>query len=288
MEKRKYRLKGYESFIIREGWLTKGLKAVEEDAGIFLKKRGADVLGVGNNMANAIRYWLKVSGLIIEKPKEGARLTQKGKLILAFDPYFENCFSLWMVHIGIAGNLEAATSFCLFFNKIRAEEFSKEELFRMLRNGLAEYLQSEEFSEHSLNDDCNAILNMYAKTRLQGSDPEDKKYSPFSALGLVKKNGLKYQKSQPDFLQLEPYVLFYLLQGIFSRQDSISVEKLQNGWNMPGNLCNLGYAALNEYLDRLDYEELIRVDRTAGLNMVYRISELTEEEVMEQYYKTHR
>lgn len=286
MEKRKYRLKGYESFIIREGWLDKGLEALNADPEIFVRKKGAEVLGVGNNMANAIRYWLKTSGLMTEKGKEGACLTPTGKLVLAFDPYLESNFSLWLVHFGIVRNLEAATSFCLFFNQVRAEEFTKEELFFLLRRELTEYLQQEEFSEHSLKDDCIAILNMYAKTRLPESDPEDKKYSPFSALGLVKKNGVRYEKAQPDFLQLHPYVVFYLLQGIFQRQESISVDKLLNGWNMPGFLCNLGSAALNEYLDRLDYEELVRVDRTAGLNMVYRMSGLKEEEVIEQYYKT--
>lgn len=29
MVKRKYRLKGHESFILRDGWLTKGIQAVE-------------------------------------------------------------------------------------------------------------------------------------------------------------------------------------------------------------------------------------------------------------------
>ena len=34
-EKNKYRFKGHESFILREGWLNKGLFEIEKDAKVF-------------------------------------------------------------------------------------------------------------------------------------------------------------------------------------------------------------------------------------------------------------
>lgn len=34
-ETKKYRLKGHETFILREGWLSKGLYAVAADAKVF-------------------------------------------------------------------------------------------------------------------------------------------------------------------------------------------------------------------------------------------------------------
>ena len=46
----KFRFKGHESFILRDGWLTKGLVAVKEDPFVFTKNKGADALGVGTNM----------------------------------------------------------------------------------------------------------------------------------------------------------------------------------------------------------------------------------------------
>ena len=55
MIKRKYRLKGHESFILRDGWLTKGIQAVEKDNGVFSKNSGADALGVGNPVLDADR-----------------------------------------------------------------------------------------------------------------------------------------------------------------------------------------------------------------------------------------
>lgn len=70
MIKRKYRLKGHESFILREGWLTKGIQAVEKDSGVFSKNAGADALGVGTNMAKSIRYWMKTAGVTMDVPQK--------------------------------------------------------------------------------------------------------------------------------------------------------------------------------------------------------------------------
>lgn len=81
MIKRKYRLKGHESFILREGWLTKGIQAVEKDSGVFSKNAGADALGVGTNMAKSIRYWMKTAGVTMDVPQKGVQLTELGKII---------------------------------------------------------------------------------------------------------------------------------------------------------------------------------------------------------------
>ena len=56
MGKNKYRFKGHESFILREGWLNKGLYEVDRNPKVFSENYGADALGVGPNMAKAIRY----------------------------------------------------------------------------------------------------------------------------------------------------------------------------------------------------------------------------------------
>lgn len=49
MTKIKYRFKGHESFILREGWLNKGMREVRNDPFVFSQNYGADVLGVGPN-----------------------------------------------------------------------------------------------------------------------------------------------------------------------------------------------------------------------------------------------
>ena len=86
MGKNKYRFKGHESFILREGWLNKGLYEVDRNPKVFSENYGADALGVGPNMAKAIRYWLRAAELVTDSPKTGVMLTAIGQLILAHDP----------------------------------------------------------------------------------------------------------------------------------------------------------------------------------------------------------
>src|SRR6266478_6378019 len=47
----------HETFPPRNGWLKKGFDAFRQDPGIFNREDAAIVLGVGKNMAKAIRYW---------------------------------------------------------------------------------------------------------------------------------------------------------------------------------------------------------------------------------------
>ena len=71
------KIKAHESFYIREGWLRKGLTAVEEDGTIFSNAINAiDTLGVGSNMMKSIKYWLRVTGLTEEERAEGGKRVQ--------------------------------------------------------------------------------------------------------------------------------------------------------------------------------------------------------------------
>ena len=54
MGKNKYRFKGHESFILREGWLNKGLYEVDRNPKVFSENYGADALGVGPNLLSLI------------------------------------------------------------------------------------------------------------------------------------------------------------------------------------------------------------------------------------------
>ena len=115
MTKTAYRLKGHESFVPREGWITKGLYALNNDPSIFSRNYGADELGVGTNMAKSIRYWLRAMGLTEDIPRIGTKLTTLGNLIFENDSYLENTFTLWILHANLARNFALATSWNIFF-----------------------------------------------------------------------------------------------------------------------------------------------------------------------------
>ena len=231
MIKRKYRLKGHESFILRDGWLTKGIQAVEKDNGVFSKNSGADALGVGTNMAKAIRYWMRTAGVTRDVPQKGVQLTEIGKTIAKYDPYIEDPFTLWILHCKIAGNFEQATAWNVFFNKMDlTSAFTRDDMFKMEQELILEETGEEEVSERSLRDDCTAILSMYSEKGDQGDDPEDKRISPFEELGLISRVAKgKYVKTRPIMNKLDPLVILFLMAEELNANGSMP-DRLYNGW----------------------------------------------------------
>ena len=285
------KLKGHETFAIREGWLGKGLKAVHADAHVFSKNQGADALGVGTNMAKAIRYWLKAGGWVAEQPRKGAKLTEIGALIRKEDPYIENPFTLWLFHASLVCNEEMATSWYLFFQELEAEEFTKEELYRMLEQRLQKRPEVTKIPERSLRDDVSVLLHMYTHQALDGSyDPEEKKISPFTRLGLLRQSAnTHYRRMQPQLDDALQTVAACLIQKYMTqmeeKQKGISIETLQKEAGLPGRVCGMNRLTLNECLDRLAAKGMLVVHRTAGLDMVYPKEDLTPYQIAETYYR---
>lgn len=299
MEKqKKIRLKGHESFMLRDGWLHKGIVAVEKNPNIFSEYMGADALGVGSNMAKAIRYWMKVLGLTKEAARKGTYLTELGNLILEQDSYFEDIFTIWLLHLQLLFHKEEATAWQLFFNEITAEEFRREELYRMMRQGMNLYSGEGTYSERSLEADCIVLLNMYARQREMDYDPEEKMISPFWGLGLLQTEQRYYRKCQPNLEYLHPLIVMIAILMFYQETEKdwadnrkqqgrfgISIDDLLRKGNSPGKTLNLSRTALNLYLDKLYAEEYLDVNRTAGLDMVYlKLEYLDFLQMAKEYY----
>jgi uncharacterized protein DUF4007 len=61
----KYQFSGHESFTCRNLWLKKGYDFVNNQ-GSFTDERAVVDLGVGKNMVNSVRFWLKSFGIVRE------------------------------------------------------------------------------------------------------------------------------------------------------------------------------------------------------------------------------
>jgi len=283
MEKLQYKMKGHESFIIRDGWLSKGMSGISKNPKMFGDNGGADALGVGSSMAKSIRYWLKAARLMTENGTHGASLTDVGKVILEKDPYFEDPFSLWVVHSEIATNFGLATSWNLFFNDANITSFTREDLVRVMSNIYRNFF-GDGFPESSLKSDCAAILSMYTPSK-ETDDPEDKKVSPFADLGLLKLKDGVYERTRPSAGNMSPYIVFYLLVDRLNRDGSIPIDTIEEGKNMPGKILNLNRVAINDFLDYLQNKKYITINRTCGLNMVYAGKKIDKAGILKSYYK---
>lgn len=286
----KYKLKGHESFMPREGWLSKSLRLIGDNPKIFSINSGSDILGVGFNMAKAIKYWSIVSGLIEEKIKFNYKRTDMGECIYKNDRYMEDIFTLWILHINIASDFSKATVWNIFFNANNLEEFVKEDMIRIMSDRLSATIGTDEFSEKSLIDDCTGILNMYSRRRQKNYDPEDNTISPFSKLKLITKTNLKYEKQTPDRDKLHKLVVLFVINRMINSKESksINVSDAVFGYNGLKALLNLKTNEVYEYLDMLAEEEYIILNRTAGLDMIYMQKEMSDIDILNEYYNSRR
>lgn len=291
MAEKSFKIKGHESFYIREGWLRKGLKHVEQDEGFFGRDFTTDYLGVGSNMVKSIRYWLQATGLTEEVNRKGKRyqyITEEfGKIINRFDPYFEDIFSLWLVHYKLASNFQLATTWYLFFNEFKLDEFNKEDLFNGIKDSLDKEVDGS-YSEKSLKDDCNCLIKTYYTEDKENKSPEENTVCPFSHLGLIDivkdiYGKETYIKKRPNADKLNKLVVLYIILDN-TNNNIISIDTILHGSCNAGKILNLDRNMVNEYLDSLKYEGYIDINRTAGLNQVY-VNNITKEAIIEEYFK---
>lgn len=292
----KFKFKGHETFVLRDGWINKGLSAVADNQGIFREYFGADALGVGPNMAKAIRYWLKTAGLT-QTCSGGVELTDTGRLILDNDQYIEDPFTLWILHINIACNKSEATAWNLFFNEFDMDEFTKEQLQNVMISLAGRMVGTDKtIAEKSVSSDCDAILQMYVKRHIEDYDPEEKKVCPFQGLGLVRLQNGKYAKVQPSSDSLTPMAVWYALNKYAdeadkiekagtSDQNSISIDRLLTAPDSPGRILNLKRTSMLGYISRFADDDLLTLNQTAGLDMVYLKEKRSLEEIVKEYYR---
>lgn len=286
-DKVKIRLQGHEKFVLREGWLNKGIVQVKNNPTVFLGKEGPDVFGIGNNMVKSLRYWLKAFNLIVEKGAAGVQLSKCGEVVQKYDSYFEDVFTLWVLHSNIVHNADEATAWHLFFNYCDIEDMDKEQIAQILIRELNKYTHNVPFSEKSLRNDIDVILSMYGKVK-EMIDPEDKNVSPFAQLDLIKSVDGTFSKSQPDRRKVTEWNVLYELARHLNEKEFVSIDEISEGVGSISAVYQIGSVTINEYLDKLDAMGFIRVDRTAGLDIIYKVSNITQEMVMKEYYKAHR
>ena len=177
----------HESFALRYGWLTKGFQAFEQNSDIFSSPDSIVTLGVGKNMVNSIRHWLRAARLVeISPDKKGT--TPLGTAIFSkdgWDPYLEDEATIWLIHWLLATNPQHATSWYWFFNRFHKPEFTSKEVASALIDFATEQVTSKT-SMTTLKKDAAVLLRMYVqKMSNQKTTLEEALDSPLSLLKLI-------------------------------------------------------------------------------------------------------
>lgn len=287
------KFRGHETFFIRKGWLSKGLKNVKNDPAVFMGNSGnpMDVLGIGANMVKSLRYWLQVVGLTIEPAtgKKEQKLTPFGKLVYENDPYMEEIGTLWLIHYNLAKNFKEATAWYYFFNEFKLVEFDRDDFVRQLSSYLR--LSNEDVSERSLEDDYNCIINTYLpriKSNPEKVQPESNIDCPLGELGLidiVNKKTKVYRKINPKKDSIHPLIVLAVIIDQSNGNKEIKISAFQNDVSNVGKIFNLDIITLTTILYELEKLGYIKVVRTAGLDVIKLEKNMSYFDCINEYYK---
>ena len=289
------KFRGHETFFIRKGWLSKGMKYVKQNGAVFVSKdeKPMDVLGIGSNMVKSLRYWLQVAGITQEK-KSGKRIqtfTPLGELIYQYDRYIEEQGTLALLQYNLANNEAEATSWYYFFNFFRMQEFTKEDFMNSLRNWVTMQDESVNVAERSLQDDFNCIISTYLpryKSSAKYVSPENNIACPLGELGLVdyvSRENKIYRKNIMTAEQIPARIAWAMILSKYPNQKEITLDSLQNDAGSIGRVFNLDVITLLKVLRNIENMGVLKIVRTAGLDVVKVLKKETALENIEAYYK---
>lgn len=288
------RFRAHETFFIRKGWLSKGMKHIVEKPGLFVDKteNPMDILGIGSNMVKSLRYWLQTVGLT-EEPKKGKRdqmLTDFGKEVFEHDCFIEEIGTLYLLHYKLATNKEEASAWYHFFNKFSMSEFTKEDFVKEIQK----YMKIEgeaDVALRSLNDDFNCIINTYLpryKTSTKRVSPENNIDCPLGEMGLIdilNKDKKTYKKTTPPVSTFNPWVVYAVIMDNAAGRDEIGLNELLTAECNIGKVFNLDAIAMIDILHKVEKIGLLKIIRTAGLDVVHINKPMGFIECVKAYYK---
>lgn len=293
------RFRAHDTFFIRKGWIGKGMKYVALKPDLFVDKNEnpMDVLGIGSNMVKALRYWLQAVGLTYE-PSTGKRiqkLTGFGMKVLNNDPYIEELGTLLLLQYQLAKQKNDATSWYFFFNEFSMSEFTREEFVQALQNYILMEDDESTVAIRSLNDDFQCIVNTYLpryKTTPGRVSPENNIDCPLGELGLLdiaNKKQKTYKKNIPSARSINSWIVLAVILEQEEGRKEISLNELLTKQCNIGKIFNLDAITMLEVLHELENEGLIKIVRTAGLDVIQineQYKDYTFDMCVDKYYET--
>ena len=286
------KFRAHDTFFIRKGWLSKGMKYVDLKPSVFVdrEENPMDVLGIGTNMVKALRYWLQAVGLT-QEPRSGKRvqtLTKLGESVFKNDKYVEEIGTLYLLHYELAKNEEDATAWYFFFNKFNMSEFTREDFVTALQNYILMSDKDISVASRSLSDDFACIINTYLpryKSNPGKVSPENNIDCPIGELGLVDiLNKKTYKKSIPQASSFNPWVALAVIFDQAKGRTQIGLNELLTAEKNIGRIFNLDAITMLEILRKIEKIGEIKIIRTAGLDVIHLLNQRTFLECVNMYY----
>ena len=290
------KFRAHDTFFIRKGWLSKGMERVVAKEDLFVDKNEnpMDILGIGSNMVKALRYWLQVVGLTKEstKGKRVQKLTTLGREIFKNDKFIEELGTLYLLQYQLAKQDEKATAWYYFFNVFSMSEFTREEFVQGLQNYILMSVDAPTVAIRSLNEDFACIINTYLpryKSNPGKVSPENNIDCPFGELGLIdiaNKKQKTYKKTIPSAKSFDSWVIYAVIMDQAGGRDEISLNELLTKPKNIGKTFNFDEITMLDVLHEVENTGLIKIIRTAGLDVIHLNQQMTFDDCVKKYYET--
>lgn len=220
----RYSFSGHESFPCKSMWLKKGYDYLVND-NMFTDPDAVVKLGVGKNMVQSIRFWLKAFGL-----SKDDEVTDIAKYLFddknGKDPYAEDNFTLWILHYLLVMTNFSSIYHLVFIDLQREKkEFDKKQLLSFIKRKCNVPEQKNVFNENTVNKDIRVFLQNY----LSPTNPKtNEEYANLLLeLGLLRENEGKYSFNEISMGQINPLIILFALVHIAGEDKTISFDKLQ-------------------------------------------------------------
>jgi hypothetical protein len=291
MLREKLIFQGHNTFLCRHGWLKKGYDFIQAEGG-FNDDNAVVKLGVGKNMVDAIRYWMRAFGLTNEAdellPVAHHLIGPEG-----YDPYIEDNATLWYLHYLLVKTGRASV-YHLVFNELRKEgfSFSRAQLQQFINRRVIELGAKSALNSTTLDADLTMFIRSYAP-----SGKEKEKYDieeesagllqDLDLLTITKVDGIRYHIENLERREIPWQVVLRVILENEHFGDTVSFNDLEVAPDSPGLVFAMNEKGLFYKIEEMQehLKGAIIYSSTAGNRVLTIKRELINlDEVTQQYY----
>jgi len=273
----------HQTFHLRAGWLAKVIESLghSENLRLFNKPDAAAELGIGKNMVQALRFWVKAAGLVEVNRNGELALSTFGKLASTYDPFFELDLTWWLIHTHLVSKKSEATAWYFLFNKYPGTETDRESFV----DALARYqavANPSAISRSSFYKDFDCIMGTYVLTNRASETPEDNIICPLTRLGLLDqlRNGRVRKVAPSHSIPLSiAFAVLHPAEGL-----RLTLSEIEEAEGNLSKTFNLSVDTVYRYLDLLKNRGLVSFSRTAGIDTVV-LEGVSQWDLIEDEYK---
>lgn len=261
----------HQSFYLRDRWLSKAIRNTIKQPSFLYEKDAFEKIGLGKNMVQSLRHWVKATGVMEEDRKNKSySLTHFGEWLKEQDLIVQHFETASLLHYSLTKEKEPSSTWYWFFNIFSETVTTKEEIFRELSQWV-QSIETRVVSESSLKRDVDCLIRMYTAGG-NNEDPEEVTLSPLYKLGLLEeRNGTLY-KREPKIPRGHYSFLLYtlLVYCEYKNRYEIDIEEIIEEEGMWGKVFNLSRVTIVNILNELTLhpECPIAFIRTNNLDML--------------------